>query len=87
MENGTIIFFRNYFLNGKLFLRDSLDGFFTRKILSIAISLGVGFFYGSLIWQVLPSAPNVSWQAHLFGLIGGILTASLLSPKKKPNKG
>ncbi|MEL4894997.1 rhomboid family intramembrane serine protease [Crocosphaera sp. Alani8] len=64
-----------------------LDGFFKRKILSIAISLGVGFFYGSLIWQALPSAPNVSWQAHLFGLIGGILAASFLSPRTINNKG
>ena len=54
-----------------------LRGLFARSIGSILISLIVGFVYGGTIWGVLPSSPNVSWQAHLFGFLGGVLAASL----------
>lgn len=62
-----------------------LRGFFERRFSSIVISLGVGAFYSSMIWGVLPSSPNVSWQAHFFGFVGGILAANLVSklPKDK----
>ncbi|MGB3535709.1 MAG: rhomboid family intramembrane serine protease [Microcoleaceae cyanobacterium] len=62
-----------------------LRGFFERRFSSILISLGVGAFYSSMIWGVLPSSPNVSWQAHFFGFVGGILAANLVSklPKNK----
>lgn len=54
-----------------------LRGLFARSIGSILISLIVSFVYGGTIWGVLPSSPNVSWQAHLFGFLGGVLAASL----------
>ncbi len=60
-----------------------LRGYFERSFTSIAISLIVGFFYGGLIWGVLPSQPGVSWQAHFFGFVGGILAAQLLGRKKR----
>jgi membrane associated rhomboid family serine protease len=60
-----------------------LRGFFERRFSSIVISLGVGAFYSSMIWGVLPSSPNVSWQAHFFGFIGGILAANLVSKLPK----
>lgn len=56
-----------------------LRGFFERNLLSIVLSLTVGFLYGGLIWGVLPSQPGVSWEGHLFGFIGGILAAKLLA--------
>ncbi len=55
-----------------------LRGFFERSILSIAISLGVGVLYGSLLWGVLPMQYGISWEGHLFGFIGGVLAARLL---------
>jgi len=60
-----------------------LRGYFERSFTSILLSLIVGFFYGSLIWGVLPSQPGVSWQAHFFGLVGGVLTAQLLGRPKR----
>ncbi|MCL1464070.1 rhomboid family intramembrane serine protease [Argonema galeatum] len=60
-----------------------LRGYFERSIISIALSLIVGFFYGSLIWGVLPSQIGISWQGHLFGFIGGAIAARLL-PQRKP---
>lgn len=60
-----------------------LRGYFERSFMSIAISLIVGLFYGSLIWGVLPSQPGVSWQAHFFGFVGGVLAAQLLGRQKQ----
>ncbi|MCT7950556.1 rhomboid family intramembrane serine protease [Ancylothrix sp. C2] len=57
-------------------------GYFQRNFSSILLSLIVAFFYGGLIWGVLPSMPRVSWEGHLFGFIGGILAARIL-PKRK----
>jgi membrane associated rhomboid family serine protease len=54
-----------------------LAGFLSGKFKLIIISLLVGFFYGGLIFGVLPSAPFVSWESHLFGFIGGLAAAKL----------
>ncbi|MGI5469541.1 rhomboid family intramembrane serine protease [Streptomyces sp. CA-132043] len=50
-------------------------GFIERKALDIAIGLLVAVLYGSLLWGALPAADGISWQAHLFGLAGGVLAA------------
>jgi membrane associated rhomboid family serine protease len=60
-----------------------LRGYFERSFTSILVSLIVGFFYGSLIWGVLPSQPGVSWQAHFFGFVGGVLAAQILGRQKR----
>ncbi|MFH9244604.1 rhomboid family intramembrane serine protease [Streptomyces lydicus] len=52
-------------------------GFIERKPLDIAIGLGVGLLYGSILWGALPTTSGISWQAHLFGLAGGVLAAFL----------
>lgn len=56
-----------------------LYGYFERSLWTGIISLFVGLFYGGLIWGILPSRRGVSWQGHLFGFVGGILAARLLS--------
>nr|BFF25830.1 rhomboid family intramembrane serine protease [Glycomyces mayteni] len=50
-------------------------GVFMRRIGDLLIALLVFAVYGSLIWGVLPTSPYVSWQAHLFGFLGGIAAA------------
>ncbi len=56
---------------------------------AIAISLVVFFLYGSMIWGVLPSTPDVSFESHLSGALIGIVLAFLLryrdpeSPRKQ----
>jgi membrane associated rhomboid family serine protease len=56
--------------------------YFERSVLSIALSLMVGILYGSLIWGVLPLRYGISWEGHLFGLLGGILAAKWLSDRR-----
>lgn len=57
-------------------------GFFDRQLVSIALSLIVGAIYGYLLWGVLPNQPNVSWQGHLFGFLGGVLLARGMAQKR-----
>ena len=52
-----------------------LAGFLSGKPKLIIIALLVGFFYGGLIFGVLPSQPFVSWESHLFGFISGLIAA------------
>lgn len=50
-------------------------GAIERSVVSILRALVVGFFYGSIIWGVLPNQRGVSWEGHLFGLLAGITMA------------
>ncbi|WP_326688710.1 MULTISPECIES: rhomboid family intramembrane serine protease [unclassified Streptomyces] len=53
-------------------------GFVDRRITDLAVGSVVAVVYGStFFWGVLPSNSGVSWQGHLFGLVGGILAARL----------
>ncbi len=50
-------------------------GFVEKRITDLAMGALVAVVYGSLMLGVLPTASGISWQAHLFGLIGGVLAA------------
>lgn len=51
-----------------------------QAVLGAALLVFVGF---SAIWAVLPVVPaNVSWQAHLFGALGGVASAMLLDARR-----
>ncbi|MEX3808667.1 rhomboid family intramembrane serine protease [Paraburkholderia sp. BR13439] len=51
-------------------------GYFTRNLASILVALVVVGSYGlSLLFGVLPIYPDVSWQSHVGGVIGGVLAA------------
>jgi membrane associated rhomboid family serine protease len=54
-----------------------LAGFLNGKVKLIIISMLVAFFYGGLIFGILPSSPFVSWESHLFGFITGLAAAKL----------
>jgi membrane associated rhomboid family serine protease len=51
-------------------------GFFERSAVTIIVSLVMILMFGSMVWGVLPLTAGVSWQAHLFGFLSGIWTAS-----------
>ena len=56
-------------------------GLYERRPGSAAVALLVFVVYGSMIWGVLPHGDGVSWEAHLFGLVAGIVTARAFAAK------
>lgn len=54
-----------------------LAGLLSKSIKLLMIALLVAFFYGGLIFGVLPSNPFVSWESHLFGFVAGLVAAKL----------
>ena len=50
-------------------------GWYERKLGSILMAIAVIILYGGLIVGVIPARSLVSWEAHLFGLIAGVLAA------------
>ncbi|CAM3034802.1 rhomboid family intramembrane serine protease [Skermania piniformis] len=56
-------------------------GLFNRNAGQLLIGVVVGVCYGAMLWGVLPSRPDVSWQGHLFGALGGLLAAWLFSSR------
>nr|WP_243766240.1 rhomboid family intramembrane serine protease [Streptomyces sp. GC420] len=57
-------------------------GFVDRRVGDIVVGVIVAAFYGSILWGVLPTTAGVSWQGHLFGLLGGVLAAFLFSTRR-----
>ena len=50
-------------------------GLYERSWQSISIAALVIFLYGGMIWGVLPREDGVSWEAHLYGLLAGVVVA------------
>ncbi len=60
-----------------------LSGWFSRKIKYIIASMILIFFYGGMIFGVLPGKIGVSWDGHLFGFIAGIIVSWLYHRKNR----
>jgi membrane associated rhomboid family serine protease len=60
-----------------------LRGYFERSLFAILVALVVLVFYGGMFWGVLPQRAGVSWEAHLFGFLGGAAAAWLLARDKE----
>lgn len=58
-------------------------GLFNRSPLQILLGFLLFLVYGSVLLGVLPGQSGVSWQAHLFGAVGGVLAASLLAGRDR----
>ena len=55
-----------------------LRGVFNRSVLEIAIGLVVGAVWGTALLGGLLPQEGISWQAHFFGAVGGVLAARAL---------
>lgn len=51
------------------------SGVFRRDTRSMVLALVIAFFYGGMVWGVLPVEPGVSWESHLFGAVAGTAVA------------
>jgi membrane associated rhomboid family serine protease len=58
-------------------------GFFNRSWWQILLAVGLLLAYGSVLLGVLPTVGRgISWQAHLFGLAGGVIAALVMRPQR-----
>jgi membrane associated rhomboid family serine protease len=54
-------------------------GFFERHLVHLAVGALVGLLFGGALLGGLVPQQGISWQAHLFGAVGGVLAARLLA--------
>ncbi len=45
---------------------------------AIALSMLAFFLYGGMVWSILPTDPDVSFESHFFGALLGVVLAVLL---------
>lgn len=46
-----------------------------RDLRSIGLMMVAFFMFGGMVYGVLPQDPNVSFESHLFGAVGGVMAA------------
>lgn len=66
-----------------------LRGFAQRSIAQILVAVVLFFYWGGMLWGLLPGQPGISWEGHLFGAIGGVLATWLVarSTRRKASRG
>ena len=57
-------------------------GWWERTTVAIGVAVAAFALYGGILWGVLPGNPYVSWEAHLFGFLAGLLAAALLHGRR-----
>ncbi len=62
------------------------SGIFRRDNKSISLALIITFLYGGLVWGMIPGWKGISWEAHLFGAITGLVAAYLFRKINPPEK-
>lgn len=58
-----------------------MSGIIQKNYRLMAISLIVSFIYGSMIWGIIPTVTDISWEGHLSGLFIGFVLAVLYRNK------
>lgn len=54
-------------------------GFFARSGRQIVLAVVLFMLWGGILFGVLPGQAGISWQAHLFGALAGLLAARLVA--------
>ena len=58
-------------------------GIFRRDLPSLMVSIVTSFFYGGIIYGILPTQAMVSWESHLFGAVIGAFAAFVYRKSRK----
>lgn len=61
-------------------------GIFNRSVGQIVLGVVLFVGYSGLLWGVLPGVPGMSWQAHLFGALGGVIAAMTITSDDPPRR-
>lgn len=61
-------------------------GWYHRSFSSVIVAVLVVFFYGGLIYGIFPSSDYISWEGHLFGMLGGGIAAKVIDQRKQRSK-
>ncbi len=62
-----------------------MRGLVERSWWNLAVAAFIGLLYWWQLYNVLPTDQPVSWQGHLFGLLGGVVAAILFRRKRVRN--
>ncbi|WP_374201639.1 rhomboid family intramembrane serine protease [Saccharopolyspora sp. 6M] len=62
-------------------------GFFNRSLGQIVVAVVLFFYWGGMLWGVLPGQPYISWEGHLCGALGGVLAAWLVARSTRRGSG
>jgi membrane associated rhomboid family serine protease len=62
-----------------------ISGLIRNNPLLMRVALVVTFFYGSIVWYVLPIDQKISWEGHLCGALVGVVLA-IIYKKKGPKR-
>jgi membrane associated rhomboid family serine protease len=57
-------------------------GIYEGRISSLAVATVVIFYYGGMIFGVVPQNSFVSWEGHLFGMLAGVYAARMLARRR-----
>lgn len=60
-------------------------GIYSRRLAELAAGVVVVAIWGAALLQGLLPQDRISWQAHLFGAIGGVIAASVLAKRRDAN--
>jgi membrane associated rhomboid family serine protease len=60
-------------------------GFLSRRPAQLAIGIGIALVWGTAFLGGLLPHPGISWQAHVFGAIGGVVAARALD-RRRPER-
>jgi membrane associated rhomboid family serine protease len=58
-------------------------GVLSRRLTELAVGVIVVGVWGFGLLQGLLPQDRISWQAHLFGAVGGVIAASLLAERRR----